>query len=199
MSGDCIELVDLLKSFNDSLKDGSFPNKDGNTNKSNTLFSFSKNPHTNTSSSSEKDTDSNVVNSEEQTQGKFITCFTDYIQERRSFILDLSYLLYYGYFRSNSQVWQDTAFVIEIITAILSRGHEVYIAVDGKPVRKQMDKHYKENRKHTDYWSLHFSMNLKVAPKLYNYLYKDATVFLKRKEQILNTVLNTVDKRTVSV
>ena len=149
MSGDCIELVDLLKSFNDSLKDGSFPNKDGNTNKSNTLFSFSKNPHTNTSSSSEKDTDSNVVNSEEQTQGKFITCFTDYIQERRSFILDLSYLLYYGYFRSNSQVWQDTAFVIEIITAILSRGHEVYIAVDGKPVRKQMDKHYKENRKHT--------------------------------------------------
>ena len=58
---------------------------------------------------------------------------------------------------------------------------------------------YKENRKHTDYWSLHFSMNLKVAPKLYNYLYKDATVFLKRKEQILNTVLNTVDKRTVSV
>ena len=50
-----------------------------------------------------------------------------------------------------------------------------------------------------DYWSLHFSMNLKVAPKLYNYLYKDATVFLKRKEQILNTVLNTVDKRTVSV
>ena len=58
---------------------------------------------------------------------------------------------------------------------------------------------YKENRKHTDYWSLHFSMNLKVAPKLYNYLYKDATVFLKRKEQVLNTVLNTVDKRTVSV
>ena len=58
---------------------------------------------------------------------------------------------------------------------------------------------YKENRKTTDYWSLHFSMNLKVAPKIYNYLYKDATVFLKRKEQILNTVLNTVDKRTVSV
>ena len=42
-------------------------------------------------------------------------------------------------------------------------------------------------------------MNLKVAPKIYNYLYKNATVFLKRKEQILNTVLNTVDKRTVSV
>ena len=58
---------------------------------------------------------------------------------------------------------------------------------------------YKENRKTTDYWSLHFSMNLKVAPKIYNYLYKNATVFLKRKEQILNTVLNTVDKRTVSV
>ncbi len=58
---------------------------------------------------------------------------------------------------------------------------------------------YKENRKYTDYWSLHFSMNLKVAPKIYEYLYKGATVFLKRKELILNTVLNTVDKRTVSV
>lgn len=56
---------------------------------------------------------------------------------------------------------------------------------------------YKENRKYTDYWSLHFSMNLKVSKPLYEYLYKDATVFLKRKEQILNTVLNTVDKRTV--
>lgn len=56
---------------------------------------------------------------------------------------------------------------------------------------------YKENRKYTDYWSLHFSMNLRVGKPLYEYLYKDSTVFLKRKEQILNTVLNTVDKRTV--
>lgn len=55
---------------------------------------------------------------------------------------------------------------------------------------------YKENRKNTDYWSLHFSMNLKVAGSLYNYLYDGATVFLKRKESILNTVLNAVDKRT---
>ena len=55
---------------------------------------------------------------------------------------------------------------------------------------------YKENRKNTDYWSLHFSMNLKVAKSIYKYLYKDATVFLKRKESILNTVLNAVDKRT---
>ena len=55
---------------------------------------------------------------------------------------------------------------------------------------------YKENRKYTDYWSLHFSMNLKVASKLYNYLYSGAKVFLKRKESILNTVLNAVDKRT---
>ena len=55
---------------------------------------------------------------------------------------------------------------------------------------------YKENRKYTDYWSLHFSMNLKVASKLYNYLYSGASVFLKRKESILNTVLNAVDKRT---
>lgn len=55
---------------------------------------------------------------------------------------------------------------------------------------------YKENRKYTDYWSLHFSMNLKVAGKLYNYLYSGASVFLKRKESVLNTVLNAVDKRT---
>lgn len=56
---------------------------------------------------------------------------------------------------------------------------------------------YKENRKYTDYWSLHFSMNLQVAPKLYKYLYDGATVFLKRKESILNTVLSTVNKKTV--
>ena len=55
---------------------------------------------------------------------------------------------------------------------------------------------YKENRKYTDYWSLHFSMNLQIASKLYKYLYDGATVFLKRKESILNTVLNAVDKRT---
>ena len=35
-----------------------------------------------------------------------------------------------------------------------------------------------------------------VASKLYNYLYSGASVFLKRKESILNTVLNAVDKRT---
>lgn len=55
---------------------------------------------------------------------------------------------------------------------------------------------YKENRKYTDYWSLHFSMNLMVAKKIYKYLYSGATVFLKRKEYILNIVLNAVDKRT---
>lgn len=58
---------------------------------------------------------------------------------------------------------------------------------------------YEENRKFTTYWSLHFNMNLKISKSIYNYLYKDATVFLKRKERKLNTVLNTVDKRTVSV
>lgn len=34
------------------------------------------------------------------------------------------------------------------------------------------------------------------ANQIYDYLYKDATMFLKRKEQILNTVSNSVDKRT---
>ena len=56
---------------------------------------------------------------------------------------------------------------------------------------------YKENRKYTDYWSLHFSMSLKISKPIYDYLYKDAHFFLKRKKLILNTVLNTVDKRTV--
>ena len=56
---------------------------------------------------------------------------------------------------------------------------------------------YEENRKYTTYWSLHFSYNLKIKKPLYDYLYKDATVFLKRKRDIaLNTVLNAVDKRT---
>ena len=56
---------------------------------------------------------------------------------------------------------------------------------------------YKENRKITDYWSLHFSYNIKVRKPIFDYLYKDATVFLKRKrDKALNTVLNAVDKRT---
>lgn len=56
---------------------------------------------------------------------------------------------------------------------------------------------YEENRKYTTYWSLHFSYNIKVRKPIFEYLYKDATVFLKRKRDIaLNTVLNAVDKRT---
>ena len=56
---------------------------------------------------------------------------------------------------------------------------------------------YKENRRVTNYWSLHFSYNLKARKPMFEYLYKDATVFLKRKrDKALNTVLNAVDKRT---
>lgn len=56
---------------------------------------------------------------------------------------------------------------------------------------------YKENRKTTPYWSLHFSYSIKVRKLLFDYLYKDATVFLTRKRnKALNTVLNAVDKRT---
>lgn len=56
---------------------------------------------------------------------------------------------------------------------------------------------YKENRKTTNYWSLHFSYNIKVRKPIFEYLYKDATVFLNRKRnKALNTVLNAVDKRT---
>lgn len=56
---------------------------------------------------------------------------------------------------------------------------------------------YKENRKTTNYWSLHFSYNIKVRKPIFDYLYADATVFLQRKrDKALNTVLNAVDKRT---
>lgn len=56
---------------------------------------------------------------------------------------------------------------------------------------------YKEIRKTTPYWSLHFSYSIKVRRPIFDYLYKDATVFLKRKrDKALNTVLNAVDKRT---
>lgn len=55
---------------------------------------------------------------------------------------------------------------------------------------------YKECRKYTPYWSLHFSFNIKVRKPIFDYLYKDATVFLTRKRnKALNTVLNAVDKR----
>ena len=56
---------------------------------------------------------------------------------------------------------------------------------------------YKENRKITPYWSLHFSFSIKVRKAIYDYLYENATVFLKRKERsCFNAVLNAVDKRT---
>lgn len=56
---------------------------------------------------------------------------------------------------------------------------------------------YEETRKYTPYWSLHFSFNIKVRKPIFGYLYKNATVYLKRKYGIaLNTVLNAVDKRT---
>jgi hypothetical protein len=56
---------------------------------------------------------------------------------------------------------------------------------------------YKETRKTTPYWSLHFSFNIKVRKPIYDYLYNNATVFLKRKrDKALNAVLNAVDKRT---
>lgn len=135
------DLTTLLKNFNSSLKDGSMPS----LNKP--LFSFRENTRdTKGSCAHDEPCKTQDTNGRE---GKFITCFTDYIKDRRSFILDLSYLLYYGYFRSGSQVWKDTQFVVEMITSILAHGHEVYVAVDGKPVRKQINKHYKENRKHT--------------------------------------------------
>lgn len=56
---------------------------------------------------------------------------------------------------------------------------------------------YKEKRKITPYWSLHFSFSIKVRKAIYDYLYAGATVFLRRKERnCFNAVLNAVDKRT---
>lgn len=56
---------------------------------------------------------------------------------------------------------------------------------------------YKENRKITDYWSLHFSYSSKVKKPIFEYLYKDATVFLKRKRnKALNAVLNAGSKKS---
>lgn len=56
---------------------------------------------------------------------------------------------------------------------------------------------YEECRKITPYWSLHFNFCLKVKRNLFEYLYKDAVVFLKRKhDKMLNTVLNADSKIT---
>lgn len=56
---------------------------------------------------------------------------------------------------------------------------------------------YEENRKYTPYWSLHFSFNNKVKKPIFDFLYGNATIFLKRKrDKALNAVLNAVDKRT---
>ena len=80
---------------------------------------------------------------------KFQSVFSDRFQERCSFILDLSYLLYYGHFRGNEQPWVDTQWVADVVLKLLSSGHEVFIAVDGRPVRKQINASYKANRVHT--------------------------------------------------
>lgn len=93
---------------------------------------------------------------------KFRSVFTDCIAEKSSFILDLSYLLYYGHYRSGEQPWTDTKFVVDVVSSILSRGHEVYIAVDGKPVRKQKDKNYKANREHS------YNIRENMPPLLFN-------------------------------
>lgn len=59
---------------------------------------------------------------------------------------------------------------------------------------------YKENRKYTDYWSLHFSVNKKSRLDIFNFLYKDSTIRLSRKyNKALNTVLNSKTNRLLSV
>ena len=58
---------------------------------------------------------------------------------------------------------------------------------------------YKENRKYTDYYSLHFSVNKKSRLDLYNYLYKDCNYKLSRKfNKALNAVLNSKSKDLLS-
>lgn len=104
----------------------------------------------------------NATASSSSNEVKFSTVFTDCITERSSFILDLSYLLYYGHFRGNGQPWVDTRWVEDIVLKLLNNGHEVYIAVDGKPVRKQMSSSYKSNRKHT------YNIRENMPPLLFN-------------------------------
>lgn len=59
---------------------------------------------------------------------------------------------------------------------------------------------YTENRKYTNYYSLHFSVNKKSRVDLFEYLYKDSVFKLNRKfYKILNTVLNKGYKRPLSV
>lgn len=59
---------------------------------------------------------------------------------------------------------------------------------------------YKENRKYTDYWSLHFSVNKKSRLDLFNFLYKDTSIRLERKYlKALNSVLNSKSKELLSV
>ena len=93
---------------------------------------------------------------------KFQSVFSDRFQERCSFILDLSYLLYYGHFRGNEQPWVDTQWVADVVLKLLSSGHEVFIAVDGRPVRKQINASYKANRVHT------YNIRENMPPLLFN-------------------------------
>lgn len=59
---------------------------------------------------------------------------------------------------------------------------------------------YKENRKHTEYYSLHFSVNKITRIKLFNFLYKDCNFKLDRKyDKALNAVLNSNSKELLSV
>lgn len=59
---------------------------------------------------------------------------------------------------------------------------------------------YTENRGMTDYYSLHFSVNIKSRVDLFNFLYKDSNYMLKRKyDKALNAVLNSKSKNLLSV
>lgn len=59
---------------------------------------------------------------------------------------------------------------------------------------------YKENRKYTNYWSLHFNVNKKSRFDIFNFLYKDTCVRLSRKyNKALNAVLNSKTKELLSV
>lgn len=59
---------------------------------------------------------------------------------------------------------------------------------------------YTENRKFTEYYSLHFSVNKKSRLDLFNFLYKGCTYKLDRKyNKSLNTVLNSRSNNLLSV
>lgn len=90
--------------------------------------------------------------------------------------------------RHFSMICNSPLFLYDILNVILSYIPDIRYYI------------YKENRKYTDYWSLHFNVNKKSRLDIFNFLYKDAKIKLNRKyNKALNAVLNSNTKKLLSV